>query len=235
MSVASRLRRGALVIATAAGLALPASASAITDTITAEPDYTYSGSSDPSGGFLVDAGAIPALVNNDFGSDGYHNVVATGDGPDGEELFKTALLVGGTSADVVGTQYLTPGSYPFVCTIHVGMGGSLIVSGDGAVPRPAITVSLVSTKLKKVQKGKLKVSVKASTLSDGASVTAKLGNHPLGTAVGIDLAAGQSRTLTLTLDKAAKKSLKGLKKAKIKVSGEVPYGAPVSTTGKLKG
>lgn len=233
MSGSRRARGAALLIAAAAALALPASAFATTDTITAEAGDTYSGNSDPNG-FLLDAGSTPGFVNSDFSAT-THNVVASGDGPDGRELFKTPLLSGGGSADVEGAQYLTPGSYPFVCTIHIGMGGTLIVSGDGAAPRPAIDVSIVSTKLKKVQKGKLKVNVSAATLSDGASVLAKAAGHSVGTVSGINLAAGQSRTLTLRLDKAARKGIKDLTKAKISVSGAVPYGAPASDRVTLKG
>jgi plastocyanin len=233
LSKADRVRGGALAVVAIAALALPASADAITDTITAESNVSYSGNSDPNG-FLLDAGQTPGFVDADPDTTTGHNVVATEDGPDGQELFKTPLLYGGGTADVEGAQYLSPGSYPFVCTIHAGMAGTLIVSGDGAVPRPAIDVAVVSTDLKKAQRGKLKVRVSATTLSDDASVQAKLAGHFVGSADGIDLAAGQSRTLTLKLDKVTKKNIADLTKAKVSVTAAVPYGAPASDKAMLK-
>lgn len=225
MSNADRVRRGVVAVAVIAALALPASASAITDTITAESNTSYSGNTDPNG-FLLDAGRTPGFVNADPQATTEHNVVATEDGPDGEDLFRSPLISGGASADVEGARYLTPGSYPFVCTIHAEMKGTLIVSGEGAVPRPSIDVAVVSRRLKKVQKGKLKVRVSATTLSEGVSVEAKVAGHFVGSEKGINLAAGQSRKLTLRLDRAARKRIKGLNKVRISVSAKVPYGAP---------
>jgi plastocyanin len=230
----ARIRGSVLAVVATAALALPAAAFAITDTITAESNVSYTGNSDPDG-FLLDAGQTPGFVNADPQTTTSHNVVAAADGPDGEELFKTPLIAGGATADVEGAQYLTPGTYPFVCTIHVGMTGTLIVSGDGAVPRPSIDVAIASTKLKKIQKGKLKVKLSATTLSADARIEAKVAGHLVASADGIDLAAGQSRTLTLKLDRAARKSIEDLAKVKVSVSGTVPYGAPASARATLKG
>ncbi len=224
-----------ITVVAIAALAVPASASAITDTITAESNTSYSGSTDPNG-FLLDAGRTPGFVNADPQATTQHNVVATGDGPDGEELFRSPLIPGGASARVEGAQYLTPASYPFVCTIHADMRGTLIVSGDGAVPRPSIDAAVASRKLKELRRtGKLKVRVSATTLSEGVSFQAKVAGHFVGSGKGIDLAAGQSRKLTVKLDRAAKKRIKGLEKAKINVSAAVPYGAPAMAKSVLKG
>lgn len=218
----------------AALLLAAATAHAATDTIRSQPNYAYSGASGPGEAFSLDAGSQAILVNEDTGPDGAHNVVSTVEGPDGGKLFKTALLTGGQSAPVDGTQYLEPGTYSFVCTIHAGMAGTLAVGGGTPVARPSIVVSVASSKLAPAQRGKLRVSVKATTAANDASVAAKLGAKPLGSASGIDLAAGESRTIALRLAKPARKSLEDLSKAKIVVAGEVPYGSPVHSSRTLR-
>jgi hypothetical protein len=129
---------------------------------------------------------------------------------------------------VAGTEYLTPGSYPFVCTIHVGMAGTLLVSGDGALPRPSVSVAIASSKLAKVRKGRLKVSVTAATASSDVSLIARVGRRTLPPVPDVDLAAGQTRKLTLKLTNAAKKDLKDVEKAKVTLSASVPFGAPAT-------
>jgi len=208
-------------------------AGAATDTITAQSGNVFVGGTGPGGSFSLDAGTVPRFVNDDGGGEP-HNVVAADDGPDDEELFTTPLLTGGDSAPVTGAQYLTPGAYRFVCTIHSGMEGSLSVAGPGTVPRPAIEVAVASSKLAKVAKGKLKVVVKASTPSEDVEVTASLGSKPLAAAADVDLGAGETRKLTLKLDRRARKLLAGLERAKVLVSAEVPFGAPDSAKRTLR-
>lgn len=221
-----------LLLALAATLGWAPSASAATDQITASPGNVFTGGTGPGGSFALDAGSVPQFVNGDPSDS--HNVVASGDGPDGEELFQTALLPGGGSEPVAGAQYLTPGSYPFICTIHVGMEGSLSIAGPGAVPRPAIEVSVTSSKLAKVARGKLNVAVKASAPSVDVSLAAKLGGRPLASVAGIDLAAGESRRLTLKLDGKARRLLADRDRAKVSLSAAVPFGAGDSAKRTLK-
>lgn len=222
--------RGRLAVIAAAvlcaGAALPASAMAITDTITAVDGDAYQGASGAGGEFLLDAGRIPAFVNSD--PTAQHNVVAKLDGPDGEKLFQTPLIDGGQSIDVEGPQYLTPGAYDFLCTIHTGMNGRLLVNGAGAVPRPAVEVAIVSRKLAKVRRGKLEVEVDAITPSTDVDLEVRLGAKPLARASGIDLEGGQVKNLTLRLKSKSRKLLKGLNRAKLKLTAEVPFGAPDS-------
>lgn len=212
------------VLAIASILAWTPAASAATDPITARSGNVFAGGTGPGGSFSLDAGSIPQFTNDDAGDS--HNVVATEDGPDGEELFQTALLAGGGSAPVTGAQYLTPGEYRFVCTIHVDMAGALSVAGSGAVPRPAVEVAVVSSKLRRVAKGKLRVAVEATARSDDVGLAARLGARPLASAAEIDLDAGESRTVTLKLDGKARKLLVDLERAKVSLSAEVPFGAP---------
>jgi hypothetical protein len=218
-----RVARLPPAIAAALALAVPASAAAATDQIQS-PGLFYAGGGGPSGEFRLDAGSQSQLLNTDPAAD--HNVVASADGPDGGRLFQSALIGPGPPAPVAGTEYLTPGSYPFVCTIHVGMAGTLLVSGDGALPRPSVSVAIASSKLAKVRKGRLKVSVTAATASSDVSLIARVGRRTLPPVPDVDLAAGQTRKLTLKLTNAAKKDLKDVEKAKVTLSASVPFGAP---------
>ena len=49
-------------------------------------------------------------------------------GPDNGPLFHTPLIGQNQEAFVEGSQYLTTGSYAFVCSIHQNMTGTLTVT-----------------------------------------------------------------------------------------------------------
>jgi plastocyanin len=66
-----------------------------------------------------------------------HDVTAAGKGADGKPLFQSAQVGAGQSAPVAGVEYLTSGSYPYICSIHPFMKGTITVSSAGAPkPRP---------------------------------------------------------------------------------------------------
>lgn len=220
----------ALVTAFAA-LALAPAALGATDAIHASTGNAYTGATGPGGAFQLDAGTRAQLVNDDPGAE--HNVVATADGPDGRELFQSDLI-GLGSTPVVGTEYLPAGRYPFVCTIHDGMAGELEVSGEGALPRPSVTLAVASRKLEKVRRGKLKVTVSAATPASDVSLVARVGTRTLPVVDGIDVGAGSARKLTLKLDRSATKPLKDVKKAKVTLSASVPFGSPANAKRTLR-
>jgi polyvinyl alcohol dehydrogenase (cytochrome) len=56
-----------------------------------------------------------------------HDVVSTQRKGDGTPLFKSSLIGTGQTADVAGVKDLGPGSYPFVCSLHGAMKGTLTV------------------------------------------------------------------------------------------------------------
>jgi len=216
-------------------MVLPASAMAVSDQIQSPTETAFTGGSGPGGRFLLDAGNQAQLLNNDPAPGAEHNVVAEADGPDGGRLFETDLIPAGPNpVPVRGTEYLTAGDYAFVCTIHFGMEGTLRVTGAGAVPRPAVSLQVVSSKLARVAKGKLKLAVEAGAASPGVSVVARVGKRTLPAVEGVDLAAGERRKLTLRLDRAARTSLEGAKRAKVTLRAEVPYGAPASARRTLR-
>jgi plastocyanin len=188
----------------------------------------------PASPFNTDQGVVVPFQN---GGGNQHNVTASATGPDGSALFRSSTISGGQTTQVNGTQYLTPGNYPFLCTIHgPSMSGTLVVTGSGTPQaRPEITLKVISRKLAKVAtKGKLLIEVSAATRSDDVSVEAKLGKTSLGKAGGLNLAAGAKQSVTLKLNKAAKNKLRSKKKATVTVAGTVPFGSPASAKGKLK-
>jgi plastocyanin len=164
-----------------------------------------------------------------------HNATATPNGPDGKALFRSATITGGTTP-VNGTQYLTTGSYQFICTIHPStMQATLNVTANGTPqPRPRISLKLQSRKLEKVaKKGKLLVAVTSNASVGDVSLEAKLGKSTLVSAPGLALVAGQ-QTEVLKLNRKARRKLAARKKATIVLNGTVAFGSPATAKGKLK-
>jgi plastocyanin len=182
--------------------------------------------------FTTDPGQVATFQDQDGVP---HNVTASGIGPDGAVLFRSETIDSG-QAPVNGTQYLAAGSYAFVCTVHPDMAANLVVTGNGSpIARPAVVLKVVSKKLDRVlASGKLNVKVSASAASSDVELTALKGAKELGTKGNIDLTAGASRTVKLPLTHSGKNALKNLGSAKVKVSGDVPFGSPVSAKRKLR-
>jgi plastocyanin len=66
-----------------------------------------------------------------------HDVTAAANGADGKPLFASAQIGPAQSAAVAGVEYLTTGSYEYICSIHPFMKGTITVSSAGApAPRP---------------------------------------------------------------------------------------------------
>jgi plastocyanin len=181
--------------------------------------------------FTIDPGQVAVFQDQDGVP---HNVIASGIGPDGAVLFRSDTIDSG-QAPVNGTQYLEAGTYPFVCTVHPDMAANLVVAGSGSpIARPAVVLTVVSKKLDRVlASGKLNVKVSASAVSSDVELTARKGAKKLGSKGNIDLTAGASRTVKLPLTHSGKNALKDLGSAKVKVSGEVPFGSPATAKRKL--
>ena len=220
-------RRALAAAFTAAAVACGAVPSAATaaDVIVATDNQFAAGT------YAMAPGERPEFQND--GPFNRHDVFSRGLGPDGARLFTSPTLDPGFATGVDGTQYLTVGTYPFFCNIHpLEMSGTLSVSGPGSpVPRPSVALKGKGGKLQKLaKKGKLAVTVTAATESNGVKLVAKLGKATVGSAAAFNLAAGQSRKTTVKLSKSGKAKLKKLakkrKKATIKVTGSVPFGAP---------
>lgn len=180
------------------------------------------------------AGEVMNFLNQTSGTTA-HNVTASGTGPDGGPLFLSSTITGGNT-NVNGTQYLGPGTYHFICTIHNGMEADLVIGGNGTpVARPSISLQITSKKLNKVRNSrKLKVKVSAQTDSQNISVSAKKGSKTLTKTSSLSLGAGGSQVVSLRLTNSGVKALKGLSKATVKATGTVQFGAPASAKRTLK-
>jgi plastocyanin len=218
-----RRRRGALAgaagtavllcLGAAVALAAPATIVGQADNTFNQPSYSHDGSTVAQ---LTVGGST-------------HNATANATGPDGKALFRSATVSSGNTP-VNGTQYLSAGSYPFICTIHPStMQATLNVIGTG-LPRPTVDVAVSSRKLAKVLK-KGKLAVKATTTgSPEVKLTAALGKRTIGS--GTIPAGGTTGTAKLT--KAGKQALAGKKKATVTVTGAIDFGAPDTAKAKLK-
>jgi len=223
-----------LGVAAAAVMYAPAGALGAFETIVAA-----SNPADPSTPFnkfsktvyTMDQGERPLFQNLDSNQ---HNVTAVANGPDGKVLFNTPTIGTGTTS-LKGTQYLTTGTYSFICTLHPAtMAGTLAVSANGIpVPRPTLVLTLLSKKIEKVLKNGLLVRMDVGTKADDMTLEARLGNTLIGKVEDISQATGTS-FIKVKLNKAGKSRLRKRKKATIALSGTVPDGAPTTSTGKLK-
>lgn len=207
------MRRGMLIaVAAAAGALLaPAVAQADEEIVATTPNRF----STPE--VTIDQGEKLTFRNADFVR---HDVVHQPD-PGQPELFRTPLLDGGETAFVEGSQYLTTGSYAFVCSVHSNMRGTLTVTAAGTpAPRPgAGTAPPVDTTnpVVTLQAGKLR----ARRLRKAREVTIKVGADEAATIV-VDVRVGRrsggtrkltlpaagTRRLTLGIARRARKALR---------------------------
>jgi len=192
--------------------------------IVGQADNTFSATT-----YTIDQGEVGQLQVT--GST--HNVTARQSGPDGQALFRTPTISGG-STGVQGTQFLSAGDYTFFCTVHpTTMQATLHVTSNGAPQaRPSAQLSVRSKKLAKVAKKGILVALTTTAKVDGASLVAKLGKTTIGKVDGLSLAAGQ-QFVTLKLSKAGKSALKKKKKASVTVTATIPFGTPATGKSKL--
>ena len=111
--------RAGLVTALALLLAPPATAYA-DETITAVPRDRYERAE-----YTIDAGERVTFANRDIAT---HDVA--GDG------FRSRLTDPGQNSPVEGAEKLAAGRYPFVCSLHSSMKGTLVVVGGSSPPPP---------------------------------------------------------------------------------------------------
>ncbi len=123
MDVLSRRGRGWLaVLVLASLLSGPAAAdSSEQKTLTAR-NFAYEPT--PT---TIDGGESLLFANADGAP---HNVVSRQNGADGEPLFASDTIGQNQTAPVRGVEQLPPGNYPFYCTVHAHMVGTLVVGAD---------------------------------------------------------------------------------------------------------
>jgi plastocyanin len=173
----------------------------------------------------IAAGQVATFSNATLGTP--HNVTANKRGPDGKALFRSATISGNRSGPVNGTQYLAPGSYTFFCTIHgPSMSSTLDVGAGTAVPRPRLSVRILSSRIAKVRNSrKLIVNLAgAGSNADGVTVKATVAGATIARKGGIDVDSGTRRQVSLPLTARGQRTLADRDRALVTVTGAVPFG-----------
>ena len=193
-------------------IALLAAATAWADgTITARPVNMFG-----SAVTTIDQGEKVTFQNMDLAG---HDVTAAKTGDDGKPLFRSELVSPGASGPVQGTEYLTTGTYPFICTVHPGMEATLEVNSQGTPvprPQPGVTVKVASRDLQKVvDSGKLKLKVRSSKASLTVGARAKAGKSSIALGSKKVKWDGGEGPVTLKLSDSARKALRKKNSAKL--------------------
>ena len=203
------VRRG---VVAALIVSLVAAATAWADeTISTRPVNSFSASLT-----TIDQGEKVTLQNMDVAG---HDVVSEKAGDDSKPLFRSDIVAPGSSGPVVGTEYLTTGTYPFFCSIHPGMESTLEVTSAGTPvprPKPGVTLTVRSGDLQRVvESGKLKLRIRTSksTLTVGARAKKKKGSIALGSKK-VEWDGGSGRVV-LKLSDSAQEALGKRESAKV--------------------
>ena len=241
---------GRILLITFSVLALAAGVAYADATIYAGPPSSFYG-----GDVSIAQGEKITFTNLDTIA---HDVTASAKSGDGKPLFASAQVSTGGSAPVSGVEALPAGSYPYICSLHPFMTGTITVTGAGApapgggsgggnggsppppasdstadTVAPSFTLGVLDTKRSAVAKRKaLKVALKTNEEATFA-ITAKAGRTTLATGTS-KLAAG-SRTLSLRLTKAGLKAAKGRKALKLAVRAKATDAAGNKSTATAAG
>jgi plastocyanin len=82
----------------------------------------------------IDPGEHVTFFNGDLFDS--HSVTSKAQRPDGTPLFDSGVIRSGAEAPVAGVEGLAPGTYPFYCSIHTFMTGTITVRGGGGSGGP---------------------------------------------------------------------------------------------------
>ncbi len=146
--------------------------------------------------------------------------VTSNDSKDGAPLFASPLTDPGGESTVANTEYLTTGSYGFICSVHPDMTGTLTVSGEGTpVPRPGADGAGATLTAAKAGLGKVKDSHKLVVKLKGESgakavvkATARIKDRTVTLArTSTTLSSGDAQTVTLKLGDKGRSAVKKAK------------------------
>lgn len=155
----------------------------------------------------------------------------------GKPLFSTPLLSTGGEALVQGVQQLPGGSYPFFCTVHTYMTGTLVVTGAGApappppsgdTTPPKVNVRVLDSSVSKVRgNGKLRVELSVDEAGNAdLAATMKSGKKTVTIARGSrGFPRAGKATVSMPLTKSGRSALKGRRSAAITVAAHAKDGA----------
>jgi plastocyanin len=226
------VRAIALLVPLLALLAAPASAAADKEIVTGQACDCFNPQT-----VMMDQGEKLSFRNGDLVKD--HDLQSEAQGADGRPLFSVSQISPGTTTFVDGSQYLTTGEYEFVCTLHTGMDGKLVVSGQGTpAPRPAgggtpppgdktapgvklkLAKSLKASRLAKSRRIRAVVEVDEESI---VTLVAMIGSKKLGTVEG-ELFKGTPTDLEIRVSKKNAKLLKKGSKLTLKAIAKDPVG-----------
>ena len=232
------VRRSTLLVsvATVSLAIIGVSSSSAADTISAlekcSPKY---GCSFSAGTYSMSAGESPLVVMPPM-LDYPHDVTSLANGLDGRPLFESSEVGAGKSAVVNGAEYLPPGTYHFICSIHreptifgTRMEAYLVVGDSGVPPRPRPTMELRIGRQSLAQSldaGALFVSARADQPSDQVRFILKAGKRTLSVMNGISVGPEGFQRIGLKLGPIAHRVLEGRGSAAISVIGAARYGEP---------
>lgn len=200
-----RRRRGALLALVAgAVLAVPV-ANASAATVTAGPlPISYLNSD-----VTIAPGESLTFMNLDLVAP--HDVTALDFGDNFQPLFRSETVGFGTTVPVVGAETLGGGTYPFICSIHSNMEGTLTVTGPpggggGDNDAPSLKVKPVDSRAGAAAKaGELEFKVKVDEASKLRIAAAK---GKTSVAKGTAKLKKGTSTVSARLTKAGKKLLR---------------------------
>ncbi len=193
----------------------------------------------------IDQGERVTFMNTDAID---HDVLARDAGPDGAPLFRSELIAGGATTPVEGAEYLTTGSYAFICSIHPQMEGTINVTsagtpatrpgsgggGGGGGTEPSVELQELDKRVGPVKRrGALRVGV-----TTGGAATVKLKARAKGStfAKGTKTMAGAgTKTARLKLTKAGRRLVKGGGPIAVKVTGTATDSQGRTAAGKAGG
>jgi plastocyanin len=167
------------------------------------------------------AGEAVTFVNIDLTAN--HDVTSAGRRGDGSPLFSSETVGAGTEVPVRGLAGLAGGSYPFICSIHPFMQGTLVLSGGGGGggdrKPPMLTLAILDGDIDRVlRSGKLRTRVAVDEPArTGLRATAGR-NKLIGTGQA-RLARKGARTVAITLNAAGKRMLRGARSLRVRVTG----------------
>jgi plastocyanin len=180
----------------------------------------------------VDQGEALLFQNSDRTA--MHDVTSDKKDSDGKPLFESETIDGGKSSPVKGVEFLTTGDYPFHCSLHTNMTGTVHVTASGTpkprtpdnpAPNPADStpptagVTILDSSIAKVLKRGTLIVRLTSDEPSRFKLTAKSGKTTIAT--GTAVLKGTKRNASISLTKAGKKLLKQAKTATIKLTAQV--------------
>ena len=183
----------------------------------------------------MDMGEPLSFRNSDLLKE--HDLLAKDRGPDGKPLFSAPQIGPGGSAPVDGSQFLTTGTYGFVCTLHTGMEGTLNVTSSGTpTPRPpgggtpssdatapSVALRLAGSKASKLRRSRRVRAVVTVDEESKVALSAFVGSRKIGSVKG-ELFKGAPTDLVVRVSRANARRLRKGARLTLRAAASDPAG-----------